>query len=223
MRDLKLLACSDVHGSKEAVAMLVDASMKERYDAIVVCGDFTTMGSLDFVKDFVSRFSTRVLAVPGNCDYPDTVGILEQANASVHNLRVELGGRSFYGFGGGVPTDSGMPFEIDESIIERSLRSVAVPDGVMVTHTPAYGMNDRLKSGHRGGSEGILRVAKEFVPVLALSGHIHESKGKVVTKDTTFVNPGPARSGHYASIMVGDAAEVEFHEVELKATKHTIF
>ena len=223
MKDLRILACTDIHGSKEAVAMLVDASRKERYDAIVVSGDFTTMGSTDFVKDFVSRFDTKVLAVPGNCDYPDTVTVLEQADASVHNMRVDLGGKAFFGFGGGVPTTSGMPFEVDEEIIERSLRSVAVPEGVMVTHTPAFGMNDRLRSGHGGGSEGILRVAKEFVPVLALSGHIHESRGKVVTKDTTFVNPGPARNGFYASITVGDAAEVELHEVQLKARKPTMF
>lgn len=223
MKDLRLLACTDIHGSKEALAMLVEASRSEKFDAMVVCGDFTTMGSSDFVKDFVTRFDTKILAVPGNCDYPDTVGVLEQANASVHNMRVELGGRTFYGFGGGVPTASGMPFEIDEDIIERSLRSIAVPDGVMVTHAPAFGMNDRLRSGHNAGSEGILRVAKEFVPVLALSGHVHESRGKVVTKDSTFVNPGPAKNGFYASITVGDAAEVELHQVELKKAKPTMF
>jgi Icc-related predicted phosphoesterase len=223
MRDLRLLACSDIHGSKEAVAMLEEVSSRENYDAIVVCGDFTTMGSLDFVKDFVTGFKTRVLAVPGNCDYPDTVGVLEQANASVHNMRVELGGRSFFGFGGGVPTNSGMPFEVDESIIERSLRSIAVPDGIMVTHTPAYGMNDRFRSGGNGGSQGILRVAKEFKPVLALSGHVHESRGKMLTVETLFLNPGPARDGSYASVVVGDVAEAELHSVELKKGKPTMF
>ena len=223
MRDLRLLACTDIHGSKEAVDMLVEASEKEMFDAVVVCGDFTTMGSLDFVKDFVTRFETRVLGVPGNCDYPDTVGVLERANASVHNMRVQLGGKTLYGFGGGAPTDSGMPFEVDESIIERSLRSIAVRDGIMVTHTPAFGFNDRLRSGGNGGSEGILRVANEFTPVLALSGHVHESRGKVVTKDSTFVNPGPARNGFYASVTVGDAAEVEMQQVDLKKSKPTMF
>jgi hypothetical protein len=223
MRELKLLVCSDIHGSKEALDMLQKASGEDCYDAVIVCGDFTTFGSPDFTKEALTRFQTRVLAIPGNCDVPETVTVLEHANASVHNLRVEVGGRTFFGFGGGMPTESGMPFEMEEDIIERSLRSIAVPGGVMVTHMPAYGMNDRLRSGHSGGSEGILRVAKEFKPVLALSGHIHEARGKVMSADTTYVNPGPARNGFYASIVLGESADVQFHEVKLNRGKPTMF
>jgi Icc-related predicted phosphoesterase len=41
--------------------------------------------------------------------------------------------------------------------------------------------------------------------------------------ETTFVNPGPARNGFYATITVGDAAEVELHAVELKRSKPTTY
>ena len=138
-------------------------------------------------------------------------------------MRVSLHGWNFFGFGGGLPSNSGMPFEIDEDIVERSLRAIAISEGIMVTHTPAYGMNDASRAGQSLGSEGILRVAKEFKPVLALSGHVHESRGKVLTMDTAFVNPGPAKNGLYASIRIGEVVDVEFHEVKLNRNKPTMF
>jgi len=97
--------------------------------------------------------------------------------------------------------------------MERSLRQIAVKGGVMVTHVPALGFNDHLRFGQRGGSEGVLRVVQEFKPVLALSGHIHEARGRALSADTVFVNPGPARNGSYASVRLGESVEVEFHDV----------
>jgi len=216
MKDLKLLVCSDPHGSDEALEMLSRVAAQERFDAVIVCGDFTTFGTTEYTKRFLAGFKTRVLAVPGNCDIPETVSVLEDADASVHNVQVDFQGRRFFGFGGGMPSGSGMPFEIEEDIIERSLRSVAAPEGVMVTHTPAYGFNDLTKRGARLGSEGILRVAHEFKPVLACAGHVHEGRGRTLSKDTVFLNPGPAKHGYYATVLLGETVEVELHEVQLK-------
>lgn len=215
MKDMKLLVCSDLHGSLPALNMIERVSKSEAYDLVVMCGDFTTFGSLDYTKDFLRRITTRVLAVPGNCDIPDTVPLLEENNASVHNVRVDIGSRKFFGFGGALPSTMGMPFEVEESIMERSLRAVAVEGGIMITHIPCYGMNDIGKSGKHTGSKAILRVAEEFKPVLALSGHMHESRGRILTMDTAFVNPGSARNGHYASVTVGDAVEAELREAKL--------
>jgi len=212
VKDLRLLACSDIHGSEKALQTLSEAAVSDDYNAVVFCGDFTTMGSTDFVKKFLASFDLKVLAVPGNCDVPDTVSVLEASGASIHNMSAEIQGQKFFGFGGGLPGSSGMPFEVEEDIMERSLRAVAVKEGIMVTHTPAYGMNDHGRFGGHAGSKGILRVAQEFVPVLAISGHIHEARGKALTKDTTFVNPGAARNGSYASIVVGETVEVGFHD-----------
>jgi len=212
MSDLRLLACSDLHNSDKAADMIARLADTGDFDAIVIAGDFTTEGPLSFIRDFLSRVSIKVLAVPGNCDMLETVEVLEDADASVHNNRVEFKGQRFFGFGGGVP-GGGMPFEVEEDIIERSLRSVAAQEGIMVTHMPAFGMNDLTRSGHHAGSEGILRVANEFAPVLHVSGHIHESRGRIIAAKTTFVNPGPSKHGNYASITIGDIVEAELmHE-----------
>jgi len=212
MANLRILACSDVHNSAKATNMIVRLAESGDYDALVIAGDFTTEGPVSFVRDFLRRISIRVFAVPGNCDLVETVEALEDSNASVHNVQAEFMGFRFFGFGGSIP-GAGMPFEVEEDIIERSLRSVAAHGGVMVTHMPALGFNDLTKSGRHAGSEGILRVANEFAPVLHVSGHIHESRGRIIAAKTTFVNPGPSRDGNYASIVLGDVVEAELkHE-----------
>ncbi|HEX9908425.1 MAG TPA: metallophosphoesterase [Thermoplasmata archaeon] len=211
MEDLNMLVCSDLHGSGRAADLLARIVKDDDYDIVVICGDFTTFGSPEYVKSLLKKVKVKILAVPGNCDTPDTVTILEKAHASVHNRKVEFGGWRFFGFGGGVPTNSGMPFEVDEAVIEKSLRGVAAKHGVMVTHTPAYGMNDRGRSGKHAGSKAILRVAKEFSPRLVLSGHMHESAGKQLSGSTVFVNPGSLRNGHYASIWLGSETKVKLH------------
>jgi Icc-related predicted phosphoesterase len=214
LEELRLIVCSDLHGSERALQMLVTAAGSSEYDAMVMCGDFTTFGTTEYTRKVLSRLKMRTFAVPGNCDIPQTVEVLEEMDASIHNLQAEFKGWKLFGFGGALP-GGGTPFEIEEDILERSLRSVAVQGGVMITHCPAYGMNDLTKNGRHLGSQGILRVANEFKPVLALAGHVHEAQGRVVAKDTMFVNPGSARGGQYASIRLGEDIDVELHSVRL--------
>lgn len=224
MQDVNLLVCSDLHASEEALEMIGRLAVPEDYDLVVICGDFTTYGSLDYVKRLLTRIKdVLVLAVPGNCDMPDIVNLLEKEHTSLHNRRVKFGGWQFYGFGGSIPTSSQMPFEVDEKVIESSLRSVAVKHGVMVTHQPAYGMNDMGRSGKHAGSKSILRIAQEFAPRLALAGHLHESRGTATAGETLFVNPGSARNGFYASVWLGDEIRVKLQEENDSADKPKMY
>ena len=204
METLNLLVLSDLHGSEDALKMLREVEASGSYDLILVCGDFTTYGTAKYVRRFLSSVRTQVLAVPGNCDTPEIVDALEDSGKSLHNRRIDFRGRSFFGFGGAPVTGQRMPFEIEEDLIEDSLRAVAARGGVMVTHAPAYSMNDRGFSGHHSGSKGIMRVAREFEPVLAVSGHIHEDRGICESGRTVFVNPGPANRGFCARVELGE-------------------
>lgn len=212
-QDVNILVCSDLHASEGALEMIGKLAEPDEYDLLVICGDFTTYGSLDYADRLLKRVKKlMVLAIPGNCDMPDIVKLLEKKHASLHNRRVEFAGWQFFGFGGSVPTSNGMPFEVDEKVIESSLRSVAMKHGVMVTHQPAFGMNDMGRSGKHAGSRSILKVAQEFTPKLALAGHLHESVGAITVGDTVFVNPGSARNGCYASVWLGDQVRVKLHQ-----------
>jgi len=213
LKDINLLVCSDLHASEHALEMIGRLATPDEYDLVLICGDFTTYGPLDYVDQVLKRVKdVLVLALPGNCDAPEIVDLLEKRHANLHNKRVDFGGWSLFGFGGSIPTSSGMPFEVDEDVIESSLRNIAVKNGVMVTHQPAFGMNDLGRSGRHGGSKSILKIAQEFKPRLALSGHMHESRGTVTAGETMFVNPGSARSGHYASVWLGDEIRVQLRE-----------
>jgi putative phosphoesterase len=214
--DINILACSDLHASEEGLEMIRRHASTKEYDLIVFCGDFTTYGPVDYVKRFVKSVKgTMVLAVPGNCDTPETAGVLEKEHASVHNKRVEFGGWQFFGFGGSTPTSMGMPFEVPEDEMVSSLRAIASKGGVMVTHMPAFGMNDKGRAGKHAGSQGILSIAKEFRPRLAISGHMHESRGMETSDGVVYLNPGSARNGFFASVWLGKGTKVKFHEEDL--------
>lgn len=203
-----LLVCSDLHGSDEALRLLSKAERATDPDAVIVCGDMTTYGSVDYITRFLDTFESDLFAVPGNCDTDEMLKMLEDAGASVHGKRVQAAGLEIFGFGGGLPSSSNMPFEIEEREMVEGLRSVAVRGGVMVSHTPPMGMNDSDRSGKHLGSEGILRVVEDFSPRLVLSGHVHEARGECSKDGTVFVNPGPARGGRYATVEVGGEVEV---------------
>lgn len=213
MNELNLLVCSDIHGSKKALKAIKSAVEDDPFDAVVICGDLTKDGSPRFARTLLDSLSTRVIAVPGNCDSRAIASLLDLAGASVHGKAVDVNGVWFFGFGGAPPSPYGMPFEIPEEIMASKLREVGVRGGVMVTHTPALGMNDRSASGHNMGSKAILDVAAELRPRLALSGHIHEARGESVSQGTVFVNPGAARDGYYAKVRLAQSVRVSLCSV----------
>lgn len=198
-----LLVCADLHGSEETLTMLRKAEKDVGPDMVVICGDVTTYGSRAYMEKALSAFESDLLAVPGNCDTDEMLEMLEEAGASVHMKRVKRHGLDFFGFGGGLPSPAQMPFEVEEEEMVSGLRSVAVPGGVMITHTPPRGMNDADHRGRHIGSEGIMAVVREFRPRVVLSGHVHEARGERTEDGTLFVNPGPARGGYYAVVEVG--------------------
>lgn len=206
---LVLLVCSDLHGSEGAIGVLKEAEREIGPDAVVVCGDVTTYGSADYMEKLLKAFEADMLAVPGNCDTEEMLRMLEDAEVSIHRRRAEVGPYQAFGFGGGLPSSSSMPFEVEEEEMVEGLRSVAVEGGIMVTHTPPEGVNDTTLNGRHLGSKGVMDVVKEFRPALVLSGHVHEARGEVRRDDTVFVNPGPARGGYFARVELGQEIRVE--------------
>ncbi|UCE91598.1 MAG: metallophosphoesterase family protein [Methanobacteriota archaeon] len=213
MEELNLLVCSDIHGSKKALKALRNAVEDDPFDAVVICGDLTTDGSPKFARALLDSLRTKVIAVPGNCDSKAVASLLDMAEASVHGKRGEVKGVKFFGFGGAPPSPYGTPFEIPEEVMALKLREVGVRGGVMVTHTPALGMNDRSASGHSMGSKAILDIASELRPRLALSGHVHEARGETVSRGTVFVNPGAAKDGYYAKVRLAQSVRVSLCSV----------
>lgn len=91
--DVNILVCSDLHASETALEMIARLASPDEYDLLIICGDFTTYSSLDYVDKLLKRIkNVMVLAIPGNCDIPDIVKLLENKHACLHNRRVEFAG-----------------------------------------------------------------------------------------------------------------------------------
>lgn len=201
--DMRILLAADLHGSRRAKTVIAEGAETHSADVVVLCGDITQFGPISFAKDVIEGISKKTLAIPGNCDPPEIVELLENLGVNIHCKKESFGGQTFVGFGGSNPTPFDTPFETNEEDITRMLEPLMEPGIILVSHPPPYGLCDQTFTGVHVGSEAVLNIVKKFLPRLVLTGHIHEARG-VARTPTTVVNPGTASAGHLALIDVDD-------------------
>lgn len=88
-----------------------------------------------------------------------------------------------------IPKGSVWGFHWNPSYEERTRNylSIAKPD-VMITHAPPKDILDLTRSGEHAGEERWFQYLKDHRPKLWVFGHIHEARGVLDFKDTTYVN-----------------------------------
>lgn len=209
---MRLAIISDIHGSlaylPEAAGALAQA------DAVVIAGDITTFGDVPAVRPIVESIqavNATVLAVHGNCDRGSIEAYLARQQISLHGRCRVMHEHAFVGVGGSLPCPGTTPNEISELDIEealvQALRENA--DGplplILVSHQPAHGTKlDRVARGRFSGSQAVRRFIEQHQPVLAISGHIHESWGVDQIGPSTLLNPGSFAQGRYAAVELVD-------------------
>ncbi len=197
---MRLLVLSDIHARWQVRYMVEEVG--DDVDVAVIAGDITNFGPPEFVEDVLSWFRVPVLAVPGNCDPPRVLDLLEARGASVHLKSVEMEGIRFIGLGGsdGRGATAGITWSDGEasSFIERHGR-----DAVLVLHQPPYGCNDDV-GWKRIGNVALRRAVESTQPRLIISGHVHEDRGVDRCGHTICLNPGPAMEGMYAVVALSD-------------------
>jgi hypothetical protein len=199
---IRILVVSDIHGSERAMKEVVHKAETQKPDILVICGDITHFGPPSQAKDFLDMLELPAFAVPGNCDPPEVITAIEDSKAKgLHRRSQEFRGETFAGLGGAPQSPNGLPMEFSEERIFGFLDEVMVERGILVTHCPAWGRNDTAKGAHMG-SKAISDIVEKYKPKLALSGHIHDARGVVEEKATTFVNPGPAKQGYAALVLL---------------------
>lgn len=191
---MRILAFSDLHRDLEQAATLTE--MSKEADVVIGAGDFASIHEgLGETIDALSGIETPTILVPGN---NETLDALRDATASwpaatvLHGGGTEIGGRSFYGLGGGIPvTPWDWSFDVEETEAEAMLADL--PEGaVLVVHSPPKGHCDEAGSGMSLGSRSILAAIESKQPVLAVCGHIHEAWGETSkVGDTEIANLGP--------------------------------
>lgn len=196
---MKLLLLADIHGRTEHL----ESVLSYEHDLVLVAGDFTHFGVPD-VEEVLRFFDPKkTLAVPGNCDLPQTLAALEQKGMSIHGKNRTINGINFFGIGGSIKTPWGTPFELPEERIEQMLREAKTENLVLVTHSPPFNTAvDDIGGGKHIGSQAIRAFIEKKQPLLCVCGHAHEAKGRDKLGKTELINPGPAKNGYYDIVEV---------------------
>lgn len=187
---MRILAFSDLHCDLDGAASLVEQSTE--VDLVIGAGDFASVHKgLEDTISALAAITAPTLLVPGNNETEDALreaaGAWDSA-AVLHGETAEVGGRSFYGLGGGIPdTPWDWSFDLTEEEAEEKLTGLG--EGVvLILHSPPQGHVDK-----GFGSRAILAAIEEKTPEIAVCGHIHECWGQESSVgETRVMNLGPA-------------------------------
>jgi Icc-related predicted phosphoesterase len=207
---MKLLALSDLHGDYSHIEAL--RKKAGDFDAVLIAGDITNFGPDERALELLEMFREPVLAIPGNCDNPSLLKVLDGNAVNLHNSFHTIGELTFIGLGGSNPTPFNTPFELSEKRIGEyigTLLSKLNRPGkiILLSHAPPRNTTDKVPRGNVG-SDALARFLGRFD--LIVCGHIHEARGKVRVNNTLVVNPGMASKGQAALITMEEGISVEF-------------
>ena len=192
---MKLLLFSDVHSDLPAVAEVVRRA--KAVDAVVCAGDLCNAHQkLLRVVAVLVKIDKPTVLVAGNNETTEALTEACEGWPSavvLHGTGVEILGVPFFGVGGGIPVTPFGDWSYDFSEAEAEQLLASCPTGgVLVTHSPPFGILDVSSSGRSLGSTAIRAAMDRCRPKMLVCGHIHASGGKQERAgDTPVVNAGP--------------------------------
>ncbi len=200
---MKVLCIADIHGSAEEEKLKNLKALKP--DLILVAGDITNFGgrkSAEKIINSLFTISSRIYAVPGNCDTPEVLQFLEERGMALHGKSTTIGAVGIFGAGGSPRTPFATPFELSEEEISHLLqkgyeeiRGAGVK--ILLSHSPPFGILDRTSAGVHAGSMAVRKFIEEREIDYVICGHIHEASGAVRFNDTVVINTGKFSQGCY--------------------------
>ncbi|WP_296883304.1 metallophosphoesterase [uncultured Methanobrevibacter sp.] len=225
----KILAISDVHGEENE--NLYTYLNNNDIDLVIILGDITDFGPLEFVGTFIEKVAdcgVDVIAIPGNCDPKGICNAINEVSFCLHNNIIAYGDAILFGYGGSNETPFNTPGEIQDNKIYGDVFELLanydyvyndqVPKvKILATHAPPYNTEaDKLQSGDHVGSQGILKSIHEFEPQINICGHIHEARSLSKIGITTDVaNPGMLKDNGAVLIDVKDGSNYDISLVSL--------
>jgi Icc-related predicted phosphoesterase len=219
-QNISILHLTDIHGSSG----FIDKIGHEISDAdlIILAGDITHFGKgneAGNILELIRNYNKNILAVPGNCDYPEVEEYLSGINISVHRKIIRYNNILMAGLGGSLPCPGKTPFEYTEADAQEWLKDIgASVDAdipfVLISHQPPHGtVNDKLENGKHVGSYAVRDFIRSYHPLLCITGHVHEGICIDSLAGCKIVNPGPFREGRYAMINI---TGTQITEIKLK-------
>lgn len=203
---MDICAITDIHGKKSSLKNLFDSVDMEKFDLLLCCGDITSFGGEKEAKDLLELIpNIQFYTVFGNCDRSEVKDYIESKGISLHEKEVKIGDYSIGGFGGSNKSPFGTPSEYDEYQLMTGLSKLSFQNMILVTHVPPYGTKlDRIGDSKSIGSTSVRGIIEEKQPLVAISGHVHESRAIDSIGKTQLVNPGPLKEGYYATVKIDE-------------------
>ncbi len=225
----KILAISDVHGEENE--NLYTYLNNNDIDLVLILGDITDFGPLDFVGTFIEKIAecdVDVIAIPGNCDPKGICNAINEVSFCLHNNIIAYGDAILFGYGGSNETPFNTPGEIQDNKIYGDVYELLanydyvyndkVPKvKILVTHAPPFNTEaDKMENGEHVGSQGILKSIHEFEPQINVCGHIHEAKSlSKIGKTTDVANPGMLKDNGAILIDIKDGSNYDISIISL--------
>ncbi|MDX1599930.1 MAG: metallophosphoesterase [Anaerolineales bacterium] len=206
---MKIVAISDIHGRIDRLPV-AEQDLAEA-DLVLLTGDITNFGREEQANQMLAPIRQRnemVLAVTGNCDYPEVESLLTDLNINLHASARNLDEVTVIGLGGSLPGPASTPNEYSEGQLESFLeqaRSQLDSDRPVILNShqpPSNTVADRLPDGSHVGSTAVREFIQQQQPLVCFTGHIHEGVGVDEIGTTQIVNPGPLHTGHYAYAQI---------------------
>lgn len=202
---------SDIHGHIDSVEQISDELKLS--DLVILSGDITHFGRENEAKQVIvkiAKYQSNIIAITGNCDYPEVEYYLSKEGISIHLKSAIYGGIGFVGVGGSLPCPGRTPNELSEeemgaflALAHASLYD-AIPYVLVVHHPPIETNTDLVKAGIHVGSVSVKQAIENHNPLLCVCGHIHEARGTDRICNAFVINPGPFKEGNYALVKIID-------------------
>lgn len=203
---MRIVCISDTHGQLHKLPARIPDG-----DVLIVAGDICLGGTdveLQLFDEYLENLPHRhKLLVAGNHDWPlqeaDSHQFFKLLESVIYleDSGIEIDGLKFWG-SPWQPEFCNWAFNLPRG---RQLAEVwaQIPDDtdVLITHSPPYGILDRIDTGEHVGCEDLETALERVKPKLHIFGHIHEDYGMLTINGTTFVNASIC-DGRYQPINV---------------------
>lgn len=199
---MKVCVITDIHGHKSSLKKLFDSIDINKFDLLLSCGDITSFGGRNEAKDILDIIpEINFYTVFGNCDTKEVKEYIETQKISLHEKEVKIQDYSIGGFGGSNISPFNTPSEYTEEQIKEGLSKLSFKNMILVTHVPPYGTKlDKIGNGKSIGSPSVRKIIEQKNPLVAISGHVHESRAIDTLGHTKILNPGPLKDGYYGIV-----------------------
>jgi Icc-related predicted phosphoesterase len=215
---MKILIFADIHGEYEKAAEVLAHVKTEGIDLILCPGDFTDMFAVpegfsqmdiaDMVLQKIMALKVPILCVPGNHDPYEVLELFNEYNVNIHDKVKKIKGITFMGWGG-APTPFNSIIEPSEEetaeSLEKLYKKIKGEPFILILHGPPKDTKlDMVFTKRHVGSLAIREFIEKRQPILAISAHIHESRGIDKLGESTLFYPGAIFEGYYGVVEIDE-------------------